>query len=94
MMQRIQKQEISTNILKQGQGSDMSLVKRSQEVLGGLTNLWEPMSYHLTQILNSVDLHFRIQGKDKQVDLNLEELITAFSNYGKKGEVHNIQYRC
>mmetsp|Transcript_48804 Transcript_48804/g.56251 ORF Transcript_48804/g.56251 Transcript_48804/m.56251 type:complete len:237 (+) Transcript_48804:35-745(+) len=90
----IKKQEISAGILKNGQGSDMALVKRSQEILSGLNNLWEPMNYHLTQILNSVDLHFRIQGKDKQLDLNLEELISAFSNYGKKGEVHNIQYRC
>lgn len=91
---RISKQDVSLSLLKYGQANDMPLVRNSQEIYSGLENLHEPMTYHLAQILNSMDLHFRVEGKGKQVDLNLEELLRAFSSYGRKGEINNIQYRC
>lgn len=61
--------------------------------MDGIATLNNQLNYHTTELLNSFDLYFR-PGGNKGKDIDPKELVKLFENYGQKGEIIKLNYRC
>ena len=90
---RIEKQELSVELLKYAKSNnETNLVKHGGHIVQAIECINEPLSFHTAKILNSVDLSFKTVEKKK--DLNPDEFLRALENYGQKGDIVNVNYRC
>jgi len=89
----IEKQELSVELLKFAKSNnEAKIVKNGRQIIQGIDCLNEPLAFHTAQVLNSVDLSFKTVEKKK--DLHPEEFLRALENYGQKGEILTVNYRC
>ncbi len=71
---------------------EINLVRNGGHIVEAIDCLQEPLVFHNTQILNSIDLNFKYTDKNK--DLNPDEFLRALELYGNKGDLVNVNYRC
>jgi len=89
----IEKQELSVELLKFAKSnSEANLVKNGRHIVQAIDCINEPLSFHTSHILNTVDLSFKTTEKKK--DLNPDEFLRALEGYGQKGDIVNVNYRC
>ena len=80
-------------LLKFAKGSNEgNIVKNGRHIIQGIECINEPLSFHTSEVLNSVDLSFKTHEKKK--DLNPDEFIRALEIFGHKGEIVKVNYRC
>jgi len=89
----IEKQELSVELLKFAKGNNEgNLVKNGKHIIQGIECISEPLAFHASEVLNTVDLSFKTNEKKK--DLNPDEFLRALEVFGQKGEVVKVNYRC
>jgi hypothetical protein len=69
-----------------------NIIKNGKHIIQGLECISEPLSFHTSEVLNTVDLSFKTHEKKK--DLNPDEFIRALETFGHKGELVKVNYRC
>jgi len=81
-----EKQDISVDLLQLAKGVDDNvLVVKANDIYGGLDNINQPLVYHNTQILSTMDTNLKVHMKEKNyADLSLKELLYAFNTYVQK----------
>ena len=89
---RIEKQELTVELLKFAKANnEANLIRNGEHVVKGIECISEPLIFHTTRVLNSVDLNFR--GNEKKKDLNPDEFLRALENFGQKGEIVQVNFR-
>jgi len=91
---RTEKQEVSLELVNLAKSpNDLTIVHKANFIMDGIACLNEELNYNSTELLNSIDLNLKT-GNTKSKDLDPKELVKLFENYGQKGEIVKLSYRC